>query len=31
MTWEIYLYGGISLIILAIFMGIAARKLKWQD
>ncbi|WP_338988386.1 ABC transporter ATP-binding protein/permease [Spiroplasma endosymbiont of Dasysyrphus albostriatus] len=31
MTWEMYLYGGISLIILAIFMGIAARKLKWQD
>lgn len=30
-TWEMYLYGGISLIILAIFMGIAARKLKWQD
>lgn len=31
MTWEMYLYGGISLIIIAIFMGIAALKLKWQD
>ncbi len=31
MTWEMYLYGGISLIILAVFMGIAGKKLKWQD
>lgn len=30
MTWEIYLYGGASLIILAAFLAIAARKLKWQ-
>lgn len=31
MTWEIYLDGAVSLVILAGFMAIAGRKLKWQD
>lgn len=31
MTWEMYIYGATSLVILAGFIGIAAKKLKWQS